>query len=54
MIDKLLRYVALARTVMAICGVSHMPALIQTLGHKFKRIEPYEVTAMRWFDPSLL
>jgi hypothetical protein len=54
MIDKLLRYVALARTVMAICGVSHMPALIQTLGQKFKRIEPYEVTAMRWFDPSLL
>jgi hypothetical protein len=54
MIEKLLRYVAGASSVMAICGVSHMPALIQATRPKFGRVEKYDVTAMPWFDRSVL
>jgi hypothetical protein len=54
MVHEVLRLVGGARTVIAICGVSHTPALIQALRPKFKRIEPYDVTAMPWFDRSLL
>jgi hypothetical protein len=54
MIDKLLRYVVVARMAMAICAVSHMPVLIQALRQKFKRVELYDVTAMEWFNRSLL
>lgn len=54
MIDKLLRYVASARRVVTICGLCHMPALIQALRPKFARVEPYDVTTMEWFNRSLL
>jgi hypothetical protein len=54
MINELLRSVAGARTVIGICGVSHMPALIQVLGEKFERVEKYDVTMMRRFDRSSL
>ena len=54
MVDRILKSVAGAETVMAICGVRHMPALIQATHLKFKRVEKYDVTAMPWFDRSLL
>jgi hypothetical protein len=54
MIDELLRSVAGARALIAICGVSHMPALIQALRSKFERVEPYDLTTTEWFKRSLL
>jgi hypothetical protein len=54
MIDELLAAVAGARVLIAICGVSHMPVFVQALQSKFARVEQYDVTAMPWFDRSLL
>ena len=54
MVYELLRAMPSARAVIVICGVLHMPAMIQTLRTKFARVEQYDVTAMRWFDKSLL
>jgi hypothetical protein len=36
------------------CGASHMPASVQALQMKFRRIAQYDVSAMPWFDQSLL
>lgn len=54
MIDELLEAMAGARIAVVICGVSHMPALAQALQSRFTRVEQYDVTAMPWFDRSLL
>lgn len=54
MVDALLRSIKGTRIVMAICGASHMAALIHALRPKFKSVERYDVTAMPWFDRSLL
>jgi hypothetical protein len=54
MVDELLDAVAGARVLIVICGVSHMPALVQALQMKFRRVAQYDVTAMTWFDWSLL
>ena len=54
MLQELLGAITGARGVVVICGISHMPAVIQALQPKFDRIEQYDVTAMLWFDQSLL
>jgi hypothetical protein len=54
MVDALLRSVKGAVVVMVICGVRHMPALIQATRPKFERVKKYDVTAMPWFNRSLL
>ena len=54
MVDELLDAAADARVLIVICGVNHMPVFVQALQSKFARVEQYDVTAMRWFDKSLL
>ena len=54
MVDELLEAIAGARAAVVICAVSHMPALAEALRTKFARVEQYDVTAMPWFDRSLL
>jgi hypothetical protein len=54
MIYELLGAVAGARVLIVICGVSHMPVFVQALQSKFARVEQHDLTAMPWFDPSLL
>jgi hypothetical protein len=54
MLYEIVGAIAGARAVIAICGVIHMPIMIQALSTKFARVEQYDVTAMPWFDPSLL
>ncbi len=54
MVYELLGAIAGARVVIVICGVLHMPAIVRALLAKFTRVEQYDVTAMRWFDKSLL
>jgi hypothetical protein len=54
MVDGLLDAMADARVLIVICRVSHMPVFVEALQSKFARVELYDVTAMRWFDKSLL
>jgi hypothetical protein len=54
MVHELLDAVAGARALIVICGVGHMPVLVQALQSKFTRVEQYDVTVMPWFDRSLL
>lgn len=54
MVDELLEANAGARTAVVICGVSHLRSLGRALQSKFWRVERYDVSAMPWFDPSLL
>jgi|SRR5580704_5354083 hypothetical protein len=54
MVQELLGAVAGARAMIVICGVLHMPAMIQVLSTKFTRVEQCDVTATPWFDRSLL
>jgi len=54
MVDGLLDAVADARVLIVICRISHMRVLVHALQSKFARVEPYDVTALRWFDKSLL
>lgn len=54
MVDGLLDAVADARVLIVICRVSQMPLFMEALQSKFARVEPYDVTAMRWFDKSFL
>jgi hypothetical protein len=54
MVHELLGAIAGARAVIVICGVLHMPAIVGALRTKFAHVEQYDVTAMPWFDPSLL
>jgi hypothetical protein len=54
MVYELLRAIPGARAVVVICGVLHLPAIIQTLRTKFTRVEQYNVTTLAWFDKSLL
>lgn len=54
MLYEILGAIAGARAVIVICGVIHMPVMIQALSTKFARVEQYDVTAMPWFDRSLL
>jgi hypothetical protein len=54
LVQELLGAVAGARAMIIICDVIHMPAIIQALRTKFARVEQYDVTALPWFDRSLL
>jgi hypothetical protein len=54
LVNELLGAITDARVVVVICGVRHMPTLVQALQSKFRRVERYDVTAMAWFDPSML
>jgi hypothetical protein len=54
MVYELLGAISGARAVIVICGVLHMPVIVQTLRTKFARVEPYDVTTLGWFDRSLL
>jgi hypothetical protein len=54
MADELLEAIAGARAAVVICGVGHMPGLAEALRTKFARVEEYDVTAVLWFDRSLL
>lgn len=54
MVNELLGAVAGARVLIVICGVSHMRAVNQALQSKFNEVQQYDVTAMPWFDRSLL
>ena len=53
-VEELLGAITGARVVVVICGVRHMPVLVQTLQLKFNSVEPHDVTTMPWFDQSLL
>jgi hypothetical protein len=46
LVDELLDAVAGAVVLIVICAVSHMPALVQALQMKFRRVAQYDVTAM--------
>jgi hypothetical protein len=54
MVDELLHAAADARVLVVVCSVSHLPVLVQILQLKFRRVAQYDVTAMPWFDRSLL
>jgi hypothetical protein len=54
MVYELLRAISGARAVIVICGVLHMPPMIDALRSKFTRVEQYDVTALTWFDKTLL
>jgi hypothetical protein len=54
MFHELLDAMSGARATIVICGVIHMPAIIQALRTKFTRVEQYDVTALGWFDKTLL
>jgi hypothetical protein len=54
MFHELLGAITGARAVIVICGVIHMPAIIQALRTKFTRVEQYDVTKLAWFDQTLL
>jgi hypothetical protein len=46
MVDELLEAIAGAQAAVVICGVSHKPALSDTLRTKFARVEQHDLTTM--------
>ena len=54
MLHELLDAISGARATIVICGVIHMPAIIQALRTTFTRVEQYDVTKLAWFDQTLL
>jgi hypothetical protein len=54
MVDELLDAVADACVIITICRVTHMRVFVHALQSRFTRVEPYDVTALGWFDKTLL
>ena len=54
MVYELLGAIGGARAVIVICGVIHMPVIIEALRKKFAHVEQYDITRFEWFDKSLL
>jgi hypothetical protein len=53
MTHELFDVISGARAMIVICGVTHMPSIIQTLRTRFARVEQYDVTKLAWFDETL-